>query len=190
MYRDCETGRPRVLSQLDRLLRVLTLVLPLLAGPPAYALELRSSDVANGQIVPRAQIYPRCGGDNISPELTWSGAPRRTKSFVLTMIDVDVKPSDWSHWIVADIPAGTRSLSRGTKTLPRGARAIESNFGGTAYNGPCPPSGTHHYRLTLWALPVSNVLLAPNEKATDVIATLTKLALDRASLTAFVRHRS
>ena len=173
---------------MDHVLRVLTLALALLAVPPAHALELRSSDVANGQIVPRAQIYPRCGGHNISPGLTWRGAPPGTKSFVLTMIDVDVKPSGWSHWIVADISAGTRSLSRGTKTLPHGARAIDSNFGGMSYNGPCPPSGTHHYRLTLWALPVSNVLLAPNKKATDVIATLTKLALDRASLTAFVRR--
>lgn len=152
------------------------------------AMTLTSSDIADGQAMPRAQIYPRCGGANVAPALAWSGAPKGTKSFALTMIDIDVKPSQWSHWIVVDIPVTVGSLARGAQTLPRGARAVESNFGGTVYNGPCPPSGTHHYRITIWALPVSHVSLTPGAKAGGVAATLTRLALDSAAVTVFVRR--
>ena len=65
-----------------------------------------------------------------------------TKSFVLTMIDVSVKPSQWSHWIVVGLPPDATSLARGTKALPAGAAAIASNFGDANYDGPCPPNGT------------------------------------------------
>jgi phosphatidylethanolamine-binding protein (PEBP) family uncharacterized protein len=30
---------------------------------------------------------PNCVGDNVSPQLSWSGAPDGTKSFALTMVD-------------------------------------------------------------------------------------------------------
>ena len=111
------------------------------------AMTLTSSDIQAGGTIPPAQIYTRCGGENISPELSWSGAPAGTKSLVLTMIDASVKPSQWSHWIVVNLPAATTTLARGTKTLPGGARAITSNFGDASYDGPCPPNGTgvHEY---------------------------------------------
>jgi Raf kinase inhibitor-like YbhB/YbcL family protein len=167
---------------------VLAAILFGVSAAPACAMTLSSNDIADGKTIPSAQIYPRCGGENISPALAWSGAPKGTKSFALTMIDLDVKPSFWSHWVVVDLPADVTSLARGTKTLPGGAHAIASNFGDAAYDGPCPPpgSGTHHYRLTIWALPVETLTLEPDEKGTDIIATLDKMALDRGSITGLV----
>jgi hypothetical protein len=106
------------------------------------------------------------------------------------MIDTSVKPSQWSHWIVVDIPPETTSLARGTKSLPGAARAIQSNFGDLYYDGPCPPggSGTHQYQITLWALSAASVPVAADMKATELQDLLGKTALDHASLTATVRR--
>lgn len=166
----------------------MSLVLTLVTGTASAEMSLTSSDLRPGVAIPVAHIYPRCGGDNVSPDLSWSGAPSATKSFVLTMIDVDVKPAHWSHWIVVNLPAAVNSLPRGATSLPIPAKAIVSNFGDAAYAGPCPPkgSGLHHYEFTIWALPTTEIALAADEKATTVTALLSKRALDRASLVGLV----
>src|SRR5258708_38340417 len=120
----------------------MSLVLALLTTTAVAAMSLTSADIRSGGAIPIAHIYPRCGGGNISPALSWSGAPAATKSFVVTMIDVDVKPDEWSHWIVVGLPASVMSLPRAATSLPGGARAVLSNFGDAAYAGPCPPKGT------------------------------------------------
>lgn len=156
----------------------------LAVAEPVSAMTLASTDIQDGQAIQAAYIFPRCGGQNISPELSWSGAPAGTKSLALTMIDLDVKPAGWSHWIVVGLPPSATELARGAKSLPAGAHGIASNFGDAFYDGPCPPagSGTHHYHLTIWALPTDTVSIAPKAKGTDVTATLEKLALDHASI--------
>ena len=166
----------------------MSLVLTLVTGTASAEMSLTSADVRPGVAIPIAHIYPRCGGDNISPSLSWSGAPGTTKSFVLTMIDVDVKPDHWSHWIVVNLPAAVNSLPRGATSLPSPAKAIVSNFGDAAYAGPCPPkgSGLHHYEFTIWALPTTETALAADAKATTVTALLSNRALDRASLVGLV----
>jgi hypothetical protein len=162
-------------------------ILSVLANP-VMAMTLGSDDIAAGAAISRAQIYPRCGGGNISPELHWSGAPAGTKSFALTMIDTSVAPAQWSHWIVVGLPPGTTALARGVKALPAGAKQLQSNFGEARYDGPCPPKGTgiHRYEFTVWALPVATTPLVPGTKATDLSAELSTLALDHASLAGFV----
>jgi Raf kinase inhibitor-like YbhB/YbcL family protein len=164
-----------------------SLLLALLTGTASAAMSLASTDIRPGAVIPAAHIYPRCGGKNISPALSWSGAPSGTKSLVLTMIDVDVKPDEWSHWVVV-LPATVKSLPLGATSLPSGAKAIVSNFGNAAYAGPCPPNGTgvHHYQFTIWALPTAEISLAGDEKATTLIALLSDRALDRASLVGVV----
>ena len=174
---------------MNRITARVSAMLTLLSGPAFAAMTLTSTDIVPGDPIPTAHIYTRCGGRNISPQLSWSGAPSTTKSFVLTMIDIDVKPSQWSHWIVVDLPVNINSLSQGANSLSGDAKAIVSNFGAAAYAGPCPPKGTgmHHYQFTIWALATATIALAPDEKATDVIAFLSQRALDRASLTALVQ---
>ena len=122
--------------------------------------------------------------------MSWSGAPAGTKSFVLTMIDISVKPSQWSHWIVVDLPADATSLARVTKSYPGNAKAIPSNFGDAYYDGPCPPNGTgvHEYRLTIWALPIPTISFAADTKATDLDSKLSKVALGHAVLIGFVKR--
>ena len=119
-----------------------SIVVILLSSASVGAMTLTSMDIAADGPIPKAHIYPRCGGRNISPQLAWSGAPHAAKSFVLTMIDVDVKPAQWSHWIVVDLPTTVTALPQGAQSLPGGAKVLSSNFGDAAYAGPCPPKGT------------------------------------------------
>jgi Raf kinase inhibitor-like YbhB/YbcL family protein len=172
----------------SRYMRIAKLVLLLLAGvcnsPTMAAMTLTSADLKPGAEISLAQIYPRCGGDNISPQLSWGGAPSGTRSFVLTVIDTSVQPAQWSHWVVVDIPADVTSLTRGIKTLPGSASQIASNFGDTHYDGPCPPSGSglHRYELTIWALAVPSFSVAPDMRAKELKAALAAAALARATL--------
>jgi Raf kinase inhibitor-like YbhB/YbcL family protein len=185
--------RARVLFALreEPSMRAITTALLLFAGlasTPAAAMQLTSSDVADGAPIPAAQIYPRCGGQNISPQLSWSGAPKGTKSFVLTMIDLSVPPSNWSHWIVVDLAPDVHSLARGVKQMPTGATVVISNFGDPYYDGPCPPKGTgvHNYQITIWAMPQARTSIAADAKATGVMQALQSAALDKASITGTV----
>jgi Raf kinase inhibitor-like YbhB/YbcL family protein len=167
-------------------MRILALATALaLAAGPALALTLSSHDLKPGAAIPAAHIYPRCGGQNLSPDLSWSGAPAATKSFVLTLIDMDVRPTLWSHWLVVDLPASATGLAHGVKALPAGAHAVVSNFGEAAYDGPCPPagSGLHHYRFTIWAMPTATTAIAADAHADAVIARLRAAALAKAELT-------
>jgi Raf kinase inhibitor-like YbhB/YbcL family protein len=160
----------------------------MLAVVPAQAMTIASGDFADGAAIPVAHIYPRCGGQNVSPELHWSGIPANAKSLALTMIDISVKPAQWSHWIVVDLPPSTTGLARGQAALPAGAKAVDSNFGDAAYDGPCPPKGTgvHRYVFTLWALPTATAIVAPDMKAAEVAATLSRAAIGHASVTGTV----
>jgi Raf kinase inhibitor-like YbhB/YbcL family protein len=175
---------------MSRMIVCLLVSLFVSAIPARAAMTLTSSDIEAGTPIPPPQIYPRCGGENVSPQLSWSGAPAGTMSFVLTMIDISVKPSQWSHWIVVNLPPDVTSLVRGTKTLPNGAKAIPSNFGDASYDGPCPPvgSGLHQYQITIWALATPTFALAADMKAADLGGSLAKIALDHATLTGLVRR--
>jgi Raf kinase inhibitor-like YbhB/YbcL family protein len=152
---------------------------------PAAALQLTSPDIRDGAQVPLEQVYTRCGGQNVSPAIAWSGAPAGTKSFAVTAIDLDVHPNEWSHWIIVGLPPGAASLGKGA-TLPPGAQAPMTDFGDAGYAGPCPPkgSGVHHYQFTVWALPTPTVQFAPHATAADVATTLEKTALAKGSITA------
>lgn len=155
----------------------------LLAATSAFALELTSPDLHDGATIAKEQVYTRCGGQNVSPALMWRDAPAGTKSFAVTAIDHNVPPNDWSHWILVDIPPGVTSLAKGA-TPPAGAHAVATDFGEAAYGGPCPPpgSGMHHYEFTVWALRTPTVQFPAHATAKDVVATLQKNALAKASI--------
>ncbi len=167
----------------------LAMALAGLSGPALAAMTLSSPDIAPGATIAQPHIYPRCGGQNISPQLAWSGAPAGTKSLVLTMIDLDAKPALWSHWIVVDLPPTVQGLPRAAKPLPSPARAVAGNFGDAGYDGPCPPkgSGAHHYRFTIWAMPTATTTIAPNAKADTVAPSLSHRAIGSASFVGIVK---
>jgi hypothetical protein len=169
---------------------ILALALIAAESHPAAAMTLTSTDIKDGGTIPAAHLYARCGGQNISPALSWEGQPAAAKSLVLTVIDVDVKPKLWSHWVVTGLPMTATGLPQGAKTLPAGARAVASNMGDAAYAGPCPPagSGAHHYQFTIWAMPTADFAIDADAPANSVLAKLSKDSIAHASLTASVER--
>jgi Raf kinase inhibitor-like YbhB/YbcL family protein len=170
----------RILSFLSTVMVCATL---LLAASGAQAITLQSHDLISGHVFARAQMYPRCGGSNLAPQLSWAQIPDGAKSLVLTMIDVDVQPSKWSHWVVINIPPAAASLAP-SQMLPAGSLGLRSNFGDKVYAGPCSPAGTgtHHYEITIWALRAAVFIATDDEPASALLARLEASALARASI--------
>jgi len=97
-----------------------------------------------------------CDADNSSPELHWSDAPPRTKTFALIFEDLDF-PNGFCHWVVYQIPAHVGHLPAGIApqdTLPNVIRQGLNSWGRLGYGGPCPPAGhqPHRYQFKLFAL--------------------------------------
>ena len=97
-----------------------------------------------------------CSGANISPQLAWSAPPAKTASLALIVTDPNAPRGTWVHWVLYNLPAGTRALPEGLSALgqlPDGALQGRNDFGEIGYGGPCPPPGSpHHYVFTLYAL--------------------------------------
>ena len=120
------------------------------------SLKLSSSAFSEGQ-----SMDPRytCEGEDISPDLSWTGAPANTKSFALIVDDPDAPDPAaptmvYVHWVLYNIPAGTTALNENaTKSgLPSGAIQGTNDWKKQQYGGPCPPIGRHRYFFKLYAL--------------------------------------
>jgi len=130
--------------------------------------NVRSASSVNGQLQP-AQFANSfgCTGGNLSPQLSWSGAPQGTKSYVITMFDPDAPTgSGWWHWVLANVPANVKELSEGDGStngkLPAGTLEVRGDNGQASYLGACPPVGEMHtYIVTVYALKVGKLELPP-----------------------------
>ena len=105
-----------------------------------------SSAFADGGAIPAAYT---CQGSDISPPLAWSSAPAGTAAFALVVDDPDA--NDWVHWLIYDLPGSTTSLAEDESKVSSAPQGT-TTWGSVGYRGPCPPSGTHHYRFRLLAL--------------------------------------
>jgi Raf kinase inhibitor-like YbhB/YbcL family protein len=119
-----------------------------------------------------------CDGANQPVPLQWSDAPAGTAEFAVIMDDPDAR--GFVHWVVAGIPADQTSLGGGS--LPAGVVEGRNDFGRTGYGGPCPPSGSHRYQLTLLALS-SSLGLSGTPTADEVRAAASSTTLGEARLT-------
>ncbi len=102
--------------------------------------------IANDHVLSEAYGFG-CAGGNLSPQLSWSGAPEGTQSYAISCFDPDAPTgSGFWHWMVVNIPATTTSLSLGGGDMPAGALEVRTDFGAPGYGGPCPPEGDHPHR--------------------------------------------
>ncbi len=116
-------------------------------------LRLTSEAFASGKTIPTQYT---CEGADVSPPLTWDGAPDDVQSFVLICDDPDAPNGVWSHWVLYNIPPGKEGLAEDVPReaeLPWGGVHGRNDFGDLGYGGPCPPPGpAHHYYFRLYAL--------------------------------------
>jgi Raf kinase inhibitor-like YbhB/YbcL family protein len=121
---------------------------------------LESSAFTHGQPIP---VRYTADGADVSPPLSWTDPPAGTRSFALVADDPDAAGRPWVHWVIYNIPAATFSLKESVPPAAQpfgsaqgrpfsGIRQGINDFRKTGYGGPSPPSGTHHYVFTLYAL--------------------------------------
>lgn len=103
-----------------------------------------------------------CDGEEAPLPFSWSGTPDGTAELALILDDPDAR--GFVHWLVVGIPAGASEI--GEAGQPAGAREGRNDFGRTGYGGPCPPSGSHRYAATLYA--ISGPLDLPADATADV----------------------
>lgn len=152
---------------------------------------LSSQDLRQGIFPPShyAAVFG-CSGANVSPDLSWSGAPVGTKSFALTIYDPDAPTgSGWWHWVVVNLPPTLGSLPRGVggteSAMPAGSRQIIGDIGQAGYLGPCPPQGQdHRYVVTVTALKVDHLDLPENATAALAGFMINANSLGKTTLTA------
>jgi Raf kinase inhibitor-like YbhB/YbcL family protein len=133
--------------------------------PEAATFTVTSPSVEHGHTLPSMHLSAGLpGGQDRSPELTWSGAPAGTQSYAVTMYDPDAPTgSGFWHWAVANIPADTTHLPEGagsvdTAALPEGAHQIPNDARVPGFIGAAPPAGhgPHRYFITVHALDITD----------------------------------
>jgi Raf kinase inhibitor-like YbhB/YbcL family protein len=171
----------------------LTLACTLDAAAADSVFRLQSPSVAPNGMISNDQVYSGfgCSGKNISPALSWKGAPRDTRSFALTVYDPDAPTgSGWWHWVVYNIPADVSELPAGAGnpggSLPAGALQGHTDFGTSGFGGPCPPAGDkpHRYIFTVYALKADKISVPDEASAAMVGFMIHANSLAKASLTA------
>lgn len=123
---------------------------------------LSSTDIAHGEFMKKNQEFQGfgCEGGNVSPQLSWSEAPKGTKAFAVTAYDPDAPTgSGWWHWQLVNIPVDVTTLAAGvgdhSKNLaPKGSIQVSNDYGVAGFGGACPPEGhgAHRYQFTIHAL--------------------------------------
>jgi Raf kinase inhibitor-like YbhB/YbcL family protein len=175
-----------VLAQRHHLLTATAATLALgLFGATAHAADifsLSSTTFRDGTMMPKkaanssvnAPTNPNCVGENVSPQLSWSGVPEGTKSFVMLMSDPEGRaPSGVSHWVAYGIPAAVTSFAEGEVSKPSDKYVGGKSTQGVGfYSGPCTPPNTtpHHYTFVLIATDFEPKELPPGLTRDEVIA--------------------
>ncbi|MGH9044668.1 MAG: YbhB/YbcL family Raf kinase inhibitor-like protein [Acidimicrobiales bacterium] len=127
-------------------------------------LRVTSEEFAQGGTIPIACAHSMAGGENLSPQLSWTPGPPGTKSYAITCHDPDAPTGvGFSHWVAFDIDESVHDLDRGLK-VP-GVSGL-TDWGETSYGGMAPPPGDqpHHYNFTVYALDTG--ALGPDENTT------------------------
>lgn len=162
------------------MLKISCLLCLLLCADIAHAMTLSSPSFKNGTMIPSAYT---CHGENISPHLSWQDVPTGTKTLALIVSDPDAPKGVWDHWLLYNIPPQLNTLAADAN-LPKEISVGLNSWHNARYQGPCPPSGTHHYIFTLYALDTRLNLPDNSDKAAllktmqgHVLATATWIGL-------------
>jgi len=130
--------------------------------PAVPSFTVTSTDCGPGEVLPIPHVsgVMGAGGDDRSPQLSWSGFPDGTRGFAVTVLDPDAPTaSGFWHWAVANLPATVTELPSGAGArdgagLPDGALQLRNDAGFAGYVGAAPPAGhgTHRYFIVVHAV--------------------------------------
>ena len=126
-------------------------------------ITVTSPAFAEGDAIPERYT---CRGKGISPPLAWSAAGD-VGSFALVVDDPDAPGGGYVHWVLLGIT--TDELDE--DTVPEGATEVDAS-GGAGWSPPCPPSGTHHYRFTVYAFPADETTIVETGAPLDAFLRL------------------
>jgi Raf kinase inhibitor-like YbhB/YbcL family protein len=135
-----------------------------------------------------------CPGENVSPALSWSGAPEGTKSYAITFFDHDAQTgSGFWHWVAYNIPASVIKMEEGASAgrLPAGTVEGNTDLGKPGWFGPGPMDGKEHrYTYTVYALKTEALDIPPGATAAFAGFFIIQNALAKATLTGKVHLKS
>jgi len=160
--------------------------------PAVAPLTVSSTSIQHDSRLPEAQVFDGWGltGGNVSPQLSWSGAPEGTRGYAVTCFDPDAPtPSGFWHWLLLGVPADVTSLDAGAGTAgtaPGGAFHVANDFGNKGYDGAAPPAGDrpHRYLFAVHALDTDDLGLDDTASAAVAAFTMGMHTLARGVLSA------
>jgi Raf kinase inhibitor-like YbhB/YbcL family protein len=133
--------------------------------------------------VPARFVYNHagCSGENLSPEISWTGTPAAAKSLAIAVWDQDAPVSGgFYHWLIFNIPIATQKLVEGAGNVsshkaPSGSVQVFNDWGESGYGGPCPPGhNQHRYHFILYALNIPQLPVTAKSRVSDVNAAIKK----------------
>jgi hypothetical protein len=147
-------------------------------APGTSSLRLTSSAFNDGDAMP---VEYTCDGNDTSPPFAIAGVPDGAAALALTMIDIDVPGGGFVHWTVWNIDPATTEVAQGT--VPGAGVEGQTSRGSPGYFGPCPPTGTHQYVFTLYALDAALVLDPATDGRAEIESAVEGHVLATAELT-------
>ncbi len=146
-------------------------------------MTITSSAFTNGGAIP---VKYSCKGEGINPPITISNIPKNTKSVVLYVYDQDVPKGGFVHWLVYNMDPKTTDIPEGK--VPTGSVEGLNTAKNTSYVPVCPPSGTHHYLFTAYAVS-TNFHFVKTPDIDHLKKAMMWQVLGKASMTATFTHQ-
>ncbi|MBV8213237.1 MAG: YbhB/YbcL family Raf kinase inhibitor-like protein [Verrucomicrobia bacterium] len=157
----------------------------------AEAFQVNVAGLKANEVVPAKFVYNHsgCSGENISPEMSWSGVPASAKSLAIVVWDQDAPVSGgFYHWVIVNLPVETKKLLEGAGTVsshkaPGGSIQLVNDWGEPGYGGPCPPGNSRHrYHFIVYALSAQQLELTARSKISEATAAIKKNTVASAEL--------
>jgi Raf kinase inhibitor-like YbhB/YbcL family protein len=161
--------------------------------PELPTFTVTSTTFKDGEAVPNSFVsgLMGAGGEDESPQLSWSGFPEETRSFAVTVYDPDAPTaSGFWHWAVANLPATVTDLPAGVGDgspagFPGEAVTLSNDAGMQRFVGAAPPPGhgAHRYIVVVHAVKVEKLEVNGDSSPAYLGFNLFSNAIARATIT-------